>query len=209
MAEQIRIYPENPSIRIIERAVAVLKADGLVVVPTDTVYSFACDLRSVKAMRRLARIKGLKPKEAEFSIVFDDLSRLSQFTRPIPSTAFKTLKRCLPGPFTFILPASRSIPKLFEANRKSIGIRIPDHSIPRALAEQLDGPLVVSSVHDPDEVIEYTTDPELIAEKYGQQIELVLDAGYGDNSASTIVDLTSGEPELLRSGKGAIHLISS
>ena len=207
MAEQIRIYPENPSIKTIEQAVAVLRSDGIVVVPTDTVYSFACDLRSVKAMRRLARIKGLKPKEAEFSIVFDELSRLSQFTRPIPSSVFKTLKRCLPGPFTFILPASRSVPKLFEANRKTIGIRIPDHNIPRALAAQLDGPLVVSSVHDPDEVIEYTTDPELIAEKYAQQIELVLDAGYGDNSASTVVDLTEGHPELIRSGKGDTRLL--
>jgi tRNA threonylcarbamoyl adenosine modification protein (Sua5/YciO/YrdC/YwlC family) len=207
MAEQIRVYPENPSIKTIEQAVAVLRSDGIVVVPTDTVYSFACDLRSVKAMRRLARIKGLKPKEAEFSIVFDELSRLSQFTRPIPSSAFKTLKRCLPGPFTFILPASRSVPKLFEANRKTIGIRIPDHNIPRALAAQLDGPLVVSSVHDPDEVIEYTTDPELIAEKYAQQIELVLDAGYGDNSASTVVDLTEGHPELIRSGKGDTRLL--
>jgi tRNA threonylcarbamoyl adenosine modification protein (Sua5/YciO/YrdC/YwlC family) len=207
MAEQIRIYPENPSIKTIEQAVAVLRSDGIVVVPTDTVYSFACDLRSVKAMRRLARIKGLKPKEAEFSIVFDELSRLSQFTRPIPSSAFKTLKRCLPGPFTFILPASRSVPKLFEANRKTIGIRIPDHNIPRALAAQLDGPLVVSSVHDPDEVIEYTTDPELIAEKYAQQIELVLDAGYGDNSSSTVVDLTEGHPELIRSGKGDTRLL--
>ena len=207
MAEQIRIYPENPSIKTIEQAVAVLRSDGIVVVPTDTVYSFACDLRSVKAMRRLARIKGLKPKEAEFSIVFDELSRLSQFTRPIPSSVFKTLKRCLPGPFTFILPASRSVPKLFEANRKSIGIRIPDHNIPRALAAQLDGPLVVSSVHDPDEVIEYTTDPELIAEKYAQQIELVLDAGYGDNSASTVVDLTEGHPELIRSGTGDTRLL--
>ncbi len=207
MAEQIRIYPENPSIKTIEQAVAVLRSDGIVVVPTDTVYSFACDLRSVKAMRRLARIKGLKPKEAEFSIVFDELSRLSQFTRPIPSSAFKTLKRCLPGPFTFILPASRSVPKLFEANRKTIGIRIPDHNIPRALAAQLDGPLVVSSVHDPDEVIEYTTDPELIAEKYAQQIELVLDAGYGDNSASTVVDLTEGHPVLIRSGKGDTRLL--
>ena len=207
MAEQIRVYPENPSIKTIEQAVAVLRSDGIVVVPTDTVYSFACDLRSVKAMRRLARIKGLKPKEAEFSIVFDELSRLSQFTRPIPSSAFKTLKRCLPGPFTFILPASRSVPKLFEANRKTIGIRIPHHNIPRALAAQLDGPLVVSSVHDPDEVIEYTTDPELIAEKYAQQIELVLDAGYGDNSASTVVDLTEGHPELIRSGKGDTRLL--
>jgi tRNA threonylcarbamoyl adenosine modification protein (Sua5/YciO/YrdC/YwlC family) len=207
MAEQIRVYPENPSIKTIEQAVAVLRSDGIVVVPTDTVYSFACDLRSVKAMRRLARIKGLKPKEAKFSIVFDELSRLSQFTRPIPSSAFKTLKRCLPGPFTFILPASQSVPKLFQANRKSIGIRIPDHNIPRALAAQLDGPLVVSSVHDPDEVIEYTTDPELIAEKYAQQIELVLDAGYGDNSASTVVDMTEGHPELIRSGKGDTRLL--
>jgi tRNA threonylcarbamoyl adenosine modification protein (Sua5/YciO/YrdC/YwlC family) len=207
MAELIRIYPANPSIRTIEQAVAILKADGIVVVPTDTVYSFACDLQSVKAMRQLARIKGLKPKEAEFSIVFDELRRLSQFTRPIPSSAFKTLKRCLPGPFTFILPASRSVPKLFEANRKSIGIRIPDHSIPKALVEHLGGPLVVSSVHDPDEVIEYTTDPELIAEKYRREIELVLNAGYGDNSASTVVDLTDGHPKLIRSGKGDIRLL--
>lgn len=207
MAELIRVYPENPATKTIEQAIAVLKGDGIVVVPTDTVYSFACDLQSVKAMRRLSRIKGLKPKEAEFSIVFDGLRRLSQFTRPIPSSAFKTLKRCLPGPFTFILPASSLVPKLFEANRKSIGIRIPDHSIPRALAEQLGGPLVVSSVHDPDEVIEYTTDPELIAEKYRREIELVLNAGYGDNSASTVVDLTDGHPKLIRSGKGDIRLL--
>ncbi len=207
MAEIVRIHPDNPQESALEKAVKVLEEGGLIVYPTDTVYSFGCDLRQPKALERLARIKGLKVEKADFSIVFHDLSQLSQYTRQVDTPTYKMLKRCLPGAYTFILSANAEVPRLFKSKKKTIGIRIPDHSIPRALAQKLGSPLVASSVHDEDEILEYTTDPELIAEKYGKQVDLVVDGGMGNQYASTVVDLSGPEMRILREGKGAVDLL--
>jgi len=202
MAELIRVHPDNPSERSLRKVLEVLLKGGVIVYPTDTVYSFGCDLFQPKAIERIARIKGIKPEKADFSIVFDDLSHLSRYTRHVDTPTYKILKRCLPGAYTFILEAGSEVPKLFGANRKTIGIRIPDHMVPRTLVRLLEHPMIASSVHDEDEILEYTTDPELIAEKFDKLVDLVLDSGPGDLFASTVVDLSSGSPEIIRIGKG-------
>lgn len=207
MAEYIKIYPENPNERHIQRVVSVLKNGGVIIFPTDTVYSFGCDLNNAKAVERVARLKGIKPEKADFSIIFNDLSMLSTYTKSVDTPTFKVLKKALPGPFTFILQASSAIPKLFKNKKKTVGIRIPDNNIPRALVEALDNPIIASSVHDEDDVIEYTTDPELILEKFDNLVDLVIDGGFGDNFASTVIDYTGQEPEIIRHGKGDVDAI--
>lgn len=201
-----KIYPENPNARHIERVVEVLEKGGVIVYPTDTVYGLGCDIFNHKAVERVARIKGVKPEEANFSFIVHDFSQLSTFTRHVDNTTFKMLKKYLPGPFTFILNASSEVPKLFKNKKKTIGIRIPDNPIILEVVRQLGRPILTTSVHDDDEVIEYTTDPELIHEKYEGLVELVIDGGYGDNVPSTIVDCTNDEPFVVRQGKGLIDL---
>lgn len=207
MAEIVKIYPENPNPRAISQVVKVLKEGGVIVYPTDSVYSFGCDLSNSKAMDRVAWLKGVKKEKADFSIIFYDLSHLSDYTRQVDTTTYKILKRCLPGPFTFILTANNTVPKIFKNKKKTIGIRIPDNNIPREIVYALGNPIIATSVHDEDEIIEYTTDPEFIAEKFANQVDLVIDGGMGDNAASTVVDLTGDIPEIIRQGKGDINMI--
>ena len=202
MSELLKIYPENPNPRAIQKVCDVLRDGGVIIYPTDTVYSFGCDIRQPKAMEKVARLKGIKPRDANFSLIFYDLSQLSEFTRQVDTPTYKILRRSLPGPYTFILHASNAIPKLFQSNKKTVGIRIPDNNIPRAIVEELGNPVIATSVHDDDEIIDYTTDPEMIYEKYRKLVDIVIHGGVGDNSASTVIDLTSGEPELIREGKG-------
>jgi tRNA threonylcarbamoyl adenosine modification protein (Sua5/YciO/YrdC/YwlC family) len=204
MAELLKIHPENPQPRLLNRVVEVLQAGGVIVYPTDTVYAFGCDLHQPKALDRVARLKGLKKEKADFSIIFYDLSHLADYTRQVDTPTYKMLKKALPGPYTFILTANNTVPKLFKNKKRTIGIRIPDNLIPRTLAEQLGHPLIASSVHDEDEILEYTTDPELILEKYGHAVDLVIDGGMGELQASTVVDATGEAPQLIRQGKGAI-----
>ena len=207
MAEIVRIYPENPNPREIARVVEVLDRGGVIVYPTDTVYSFGCDISKPKAIERVARLKGLKPEKAEFALVFPDLSILSSYTKSVDTPTYKILNRCLPGPYTFILKAGSAIPKIFQKKKKTVGIRIPDNSIPREIVKELGRPIIASSVHDEDEIIDYITDPELIAEKFDKQVDLVVDGGMGDLFASTVVDLTEGYPEIIREGKGSLDLL--
>ncbi|MCB9203154.1 MAG: threonylcarbamoyl-AMP synthase [Flavobacteriales bacterium] len=204
MAKLLKIYPENPNERAIQEVVEVLQKGGLIIYPSDTVYGLGCDIFNAKAMEKLARIKGIKLAKSQFSIVCNDLSHLSEFTRPIPTPQFKLLKRALPGPFTFVLEASKKMPNTYK-NKKTVGIRVPDHSIPQQIVKKLGNPIASTSIHDEDDVIEYTTDPELILEKYDNLVDLVIDSGYGGNVASTIVDITSDEPEILRQGKGNLE----
>lgn len=207
MAELLKLYPENPSGRIIDKIVKTLKEGGVIIYPTDTVYSFGCDIHQQKAIERIARIKEVKPETANFSIIFHDLSQLSEYTQPIDNSTYKMLRRTLPGPYTYILTASNAVPKIFKNKRKTIGIRIPDNSIPREIVRALGNPIIASSVHDEDQIIEYTTDPELIKEHYDKLVDLVIDGGMGDNFASTVVDMTTGEPEILREGKGDVEAV--
>ncbi len=205
MAEFIKIYPENPNAKEIKKVVDILRAGGLVIYPTDTVYGLGCDITNTRALEKIARIKGVKLEKANWSFICADLSNLSDYVRQIDTATFKILKRALPGPYTFILPGNNNLPKDFK-KKKTVGIRIPDNSIAKALVEGLGNPIVSTSIYDEDELIEYTTDPELIFEKWENLVDVVIDGGYGGNMASTIIDLSQGEPEIIREGKGSIDI---
>lgn len=206
MAEFIKIYNENPNPKEIQKVVKVLKNGGLVIYPTDTVYGLGCDINNNKALEKIALIKGVKLDKAKFSFICDSLSHLSDYVKQIDSPTFKILKRALPGPYTFLLPGSNNLPKVFK-KKKIVGIRIPDNNIARSIVEALENPIVSTSIRDDDDVLEYTTDPELIFEKWKHLVDVVIDGGYGDNYASTIIDLTGSEPEVIREGKGSLEII--
>jgi len=203
MAELIKIYEENPNEREIDKVVKVLKQGGLIIYPTDTVYGLGCDITNTKAMEKVAKIKGIKLNKANFSFICYDLSNLSDYVKQIDSSTFKILKRKLPGPYTFVLPGNNNLPKAFK-NKSTVGIRIPDNNIIRELVKKLGNPIVSTSIYDEDDLIEYTTDPELIYEKWENLVDIVIDGGYGDNMPSTIIDLSEGEVTVLREGKGNI-----
>ncbi|WP_026055132.1 L-threonylcarbamoyladenylate synthase [Anaerophaga thermohalophila] len=203
----IKIYPENPNPREVEKVVDILRNGGIVIYPTDTVYGLGCDINHTKALEKIARIKGINPRKDHLSIICHDLSHLSDYTKPLDSTTFKLIKKNLPGPFTFILPASNNVPKFFKSSKKTIGLRIPDNNIITEIVRQLGNPILSTSIKDDDDVLEYTTDPELIHEKYKDVVDAVIDGGYGDNVASTIVDCTNGPVfEIIREGKGELEL---
>ncbi|MBL4592517.1 MAG: threonylcarbamoyl-AMP synthase [Flavobacteriales bacterium] len=202
------IHPDNPDKRKIDQTIQVLKKGGIIIYPTDTVYSMACDLNNRKAVERMAQIKGIKLDKANFSLICYDLSHISDYTVQFGNNIYKLMKRALPGPYTFILNANNSVPKLFKSKKKTIGIRVPDNNIARILVQELGNPLISTSVHDDDdEILEYITDPELIHEKYENILDLVIDGGYGKNEASTIIDCTGNEPEIIREGIGDIDII--
>ncbi|MFL1895644.1 L-threonylcarbamoyladenylate synthase [Aquimarina sp. 2-A2] len=205
MAKLIRIYEDNPNPKEIHKVVEVLKAGGLVIYPTDTVYGLGCDITNTRALERIARIKNVKLEKANFSFICKDLSNLSDYVKQIDNSTFKLLKRTLPGPYTFILPGNNNLPTVFK-KKKTVGIRVPNNAISLALVEALGNPIVSTSIRDEDEVIEYTTDPELILEKWDKLVDIVIDGGYGDNIPSTIIDLTEGEPVLVREGKGSTDI---
>ena len=205
MAQFIKIYEENPNPKQIARVVQVLRKGGLVIYPTDTVYGLGCDITNSRALEKIARIKGIKLAKANWSFICPDLSHLSDYVRQIDTATFKILKRALPGPYTFILPGSNSLPKDFK-KKKTVGIRIPANSIAQALVRELGNPIVSTSIYDEDELLEYTNDPELIYEKWGNLVDVVIDGGYGDNVASTVIDLSEDEPEIIREGKGSVDI---
>jgi tRNA threonylcarbamoyl adenosine modification protein (Sua5/YciO/YrdC/YwlC family) len=205
MAEFIKIYQENPNPKEIAKVVKVLQAGGLVIYPTDTVYGLGCDITKTKALEKIAQLKGVKLEKANFSFICNDLSHLSDYVKQIDSATFKILKRALPGPYTFILPGSNNLPKIFK-KKKTVGIRIPNNTIIRALVAELGNPIISTSIRDEDDVLEYTTDPELIFEKWQNYVDIVIDGGYGDNAPSTVIDLT-GYPEVLREGKGSLDIL--
>lgn len=202
----IRIYPENPNNKHIRQVVDLLEVGGIIIYPTDTVYAMGCDIKANKSIDKIARFKGLNPENPDLSLIFHDMSQLSEYTVIRDNTIFKLLKRNLPGPFTFIVRANNQIPKLFKNKKKTVGIRIPDNPIVKELVKELGRPIITTSIHDPDEIIEYTTDPELIHEKFREFADIVIDGGYGKNEASTIVDCTGDEPEIIRQGLGILEL---
>lgn len=206
MAQFIKIYPENPNEKEIAKVVKVLKEGGLVIYPTDTVYGLGCDITNTKALEKIAKIKGVKLEKANFSFVCSDLKNISDYVRQIDTPTFKILKRALPGPYTFILPGNNNLPKEFK-KKNTVGIRVPDNNIALELVRQLGNPIVSTSIYDEDEVLEYTTDPELIFEKWQNLVDLVIDGGYGDNYASTVIDLSDGEPVVIREGKGSLDIL--
>ena len=206
-ARFFKLYERNPEQKKIDQIVDLLNNSGVMIYPTDTVYALGCSINNRKAIERIARIKGITPGKERFSLIFDSLSQISEYARNIHTPIFKIIKKAVPGPYTFILHSSSKLPKLLNSSKKTVGVRVPDHNIPRVIVEQLGSPIITTSIRDDDEIIEYSTDPELIYEKFHNQVDLVIDGGYGNNVPSTIIDFTSDEPEVLREGLGDVSLI--
>lgn len=201
----VKLFNENPNLREVLKIVDVLRKGGLIIYPTDTVYGLGCDITNAKAVEKVARIKGVKVEKNNFSFICSDLSHLSDYTKPISSSVFKLMKKNLPGAFTFILDANNNLPKYFKG-KKTVGIRVPDNNIIHEIVKELGNPILSTSVHDDDEILEYTTDPELIYEKYQDKVNIIIDGGYGELVPSTIIDCTKDEIEIVREGKGILDL---
>ena len=206
MTQFLKIYEDNPNESAIKKVVEVLKNGGVIIYPTDTVYGLGCDITNTKAVERVAKLKGIKLEKANLSFICYNLSHISDYVKQIDTATFKLLKRALPGPYTFILPGNNDLPKVFK-NKKTVGIRVPDNSIIRAIIKELGNPIISTSIHDEDEIIEYSTDPELIFEKWQNKVDMVIDGGYGNNIPSTIIDLSGNEPEVIREGKGSLDIL--
>jgi tRNA threonylcarbamoyl adenosine modification protein (Sua5/YciO/YrdC/YwlC family) len=202
-----KLYEKNPEQNKIDRIVDLLRNNAVIIYPTDTVYALGCSINSRKGIEQLAQIKGITPGKERFSLMFDSLSQITEYARDIHTPIFKIIKKATPGPYTFILHSSNKLPKLLNTSKKTVGVRIPDHNIPRIIVEQLGNPIITTSIRDEDEVVEYSTDPGLIKEKFDHLVDLVIDGGYGNNIPSTIIDFTSGEPEVIREGLGTLDII--
>ena len=199
----IKIYPENPNAKEIDKVVSVLRDGGLVIYPTDTIYAIGCDALNVRAVESICKMKNINPQKSNLSIICYDLSNLSEYAK-VSNAAFKLMRKNLPGAFTFILPTSSELPKIYK-NRKEVGIRVPDNNIVRQIVKELGNPILTTSIHDEDdEILEYATDPELIFEKYERSVDVVIDGGYGGLIPSTIVDCTNDEFDIVRQGKGEL-----
>lgn len=202
----LRINPDKPDENSIRKAADILRAGGIIIYPTDTVYGIGCDITQPKALEKLCRLKGIKLAEANFSIICHDLSHLSDFARPISTSVFRVLRKALPGPYTFILEANNNVPKIFQSKKKTVGIRVPQNLIVQEIVKTLGNPIVSSSLHDADdEMLDYYADPELIYEKYNDKVDLVVNGGYGNIQASTVIDVSKGEFEVVREGLGSIE----
>jgi len=202
----LKIHPETPGQRQIQKAVEILRDDGVIVFPTDTVYGLGCDIFSNKAVERVARIKGISIEKANFSFLCYSLSQLTDYAKHVNNPTFKLMKQCLPGPFTFILEASSNVPRVFRSRKKTIGIRIPDNLIIRELVKELGNAILTTSIHDKDELLDYTTDPELINDAYKNLVDAVINGGYGNNVPSTVIDCTGPIPVIARQGIGIVEL---
>ncbi len=203
----LKIHPDNPSERQLKIVVNCLRQGGVIIYPTDTVYGLGCDIRQIKAVDRVAQIKGIKREKANFSIICSSLSELSNYSKPIPNHTYKVMRRALPGPFTFILNANNEVPHFFQSKKKTVGIRIPDHIVPIRIVEHLGNPIMTTSIHHEDEIVDYLTDPELIYERFYKLVDIVIDSGHCGNIPSTIIDCTGEEMFVVREGKGDISLI--
>lgn len=203
----VKIYEQNPEQKKIDSLLKILQNGGVIIYPTDTVYALGCSIMNRSAIDKLARIKGIKPGKERFSLLFESLSQVSEYAKNIHTPIFKIMKRAFPGPFTFILEASSKLPKLLSTPKKTVGVRVPKHNIPRTIVEQLGHPIITTSIRDEDDVIEYSTDPELIYEKFKFIVDAVVDGGYGNNNPSTVIDCTGNELEIVRQGLGDVDLI--
>jgi len=205
MAKLIKLYEENPNEKLIQEIVKALRNGGIIIYPTDTVYGLGCDINNTRALEKIAQLRGVKLEKANFSFVCESLSNVSDYVKQMDTATFKILKRSLPGPYTFILEGNNNMPSVFK-KKKTVGLRVPDNNIARAIVRALGNPIISTSIRDEDEVVEYTTDPELIYEKWENLVDIVVDGGYGGNIPSTVIDLTQGEPLLIREGKGSLEI---
>ncbi len=208
MSELVRIHPENPQKKKINHVVEVLRAGGVIIYPTDTVYGLGCDIFNTKAIERVKRIKGIKGKSVNLSFICHDLSNLAEYASHVDTPIFKMMKKALPGPFTFILESSSKTPRILKTNKKTVGIRVPDNLIPRLIVQELGNPIVTTSLHDDDEIKDYPTDPELIFQDYGKLVDLVIDGGPGKVIPSTVIDCTGKEPLIIREGMGEVAVLT-
>ncbi len=204
-ASFIRLYEENPDPRKITQVVNVLRSGGLIIYPSDTIYGLGCDIFNQKAVDKVRRIKNINDKKMDLAFVCYDLSHLSVYAKNVSTPVFKLMKKILPGPYTFILNASSKVPRILKVKKKKVGIRVPNNRIPREIVQELGNPIVTTSLHDDDKILEYATDPELIYEHYKNQVDLIINGGYGDNQASTIIDYSGEELEIIREGKGELY----
>ncbi|MGC6438151.1 MAG: L-threonylcarbamoyladenylate synthase [Flavobacteriaceae bacterium] len=204
MAEFVKIYPENPHPRAVSKVVNAFKKGGLVIYPTDTVYALGCDSKNLKAMQRLAQLKGQKLERTNMAFICHNLSHLSDYTAQLDASTFKLLKRYLPGAYTFILPSNKALPLPFK-KRKTVGIRVPDHPVILEIVEQLGNPILTTSIHDDDQIIDYTTNPEIIYDEWRNKVDIIIDSGFGGNIPSTVIDVTSQFPQIVREGKGEFY----
>jgi len=202
-AERVKIHPDNPQMSKIRHVVDVLRNGGIIIYPTDTIYGLGCDIFNAKAVERVSRLKGVKP--VQLSFICYDLSEISEYVKQLDTPLFKTMKKALPGPFTFILNSSSKVPKILNTKKKTVGIRIPDHDIPRLIVKELGNPIITTSLHEDDEILEYATDPDWIYEKFSNQVDIIIDAGYGNNIPSTVLDCTNEEMVVVREGMGKIE----
>ncbi|MBO0937032.1 threonylcarbamoyl-AMP synthase [Fibrella sp. HMF5335] len=203
-AELVKLYPENPDPQRVREVARALREGAVVIYPTDTIYGLGCDIHNARSVERVARIKGIKPQKNDFSFICYDLSHIADYAR-VSNQAFKLMKRLLPGPYTFILDATNNVPKLLNTNKKTVGIRVPDNNIPRQLVQELGNPIITTTLRDetPD-TVEYSTDPELIFEKYYHDVDIIIDGGIGGYEPSTIVDATTDEFRVVRQGLGEV-----
>ncbi len=204
MAQLIKIYPDNPNPKLISTIVECLNDGGIIIYPTDTIYGMGCDIQKTKTVEKIAQLKGINLQKANFSFICYDLSHISDYCKPLNNGTFRLMKKVLPGPYTFILNANNKVPKLFQSKKKTVGIRVPDNLITRSIIKELGNPLMSTSIHDDDDVVEYTTDPELIYEKFQNTVDIIIDGGFGDNHPSTVLDCTQEEIVIIRLGKGKI-----
>lgn len=205
----LRINPDNMLTNDIYRVVDILKNNGVIIYPTDSVYAMGCSLHAPKAIEKLGKLKKTEPEKLNLTLICSDLGQLSNFTRPIPNSIFRIMKKALPGPYTFILPANTEVPKLFlKQSKKTIGIRVPDNNICKAIVETLGCPLVSASVHHDDELVDYFTEAENIHEYYGKIVDAVIDGGYGNIHPTTVIDCTADEPQVLREGLGSLEILA-
>jgi tRNA threonylcarbamoyl adenosine modification protein (Sua5/YciO/YrdC/YwlC family) len=205
MSMLLKIHPNNPGARNFKLVMNCLMDGGVIIYPTDTVYGIGCDIYKSKAVERIAKIKGVKPEKANFSFICYDFSHLSDFTKPIDTSIYRIMKKALPGPFTFILNANNNVPKLFKSKKKTVGIRIPDNMICRTIVNSLGNPILTTSIHDKDNIVEYTIDPEIIFDRFKGVVDIVIDGGYGGIKPSTIVDCSDGSFTVIRQGLGNIE----
>lgn len=200
MSTFIKIHPDNPAERLVRQVVDILRDGGVIIYPTDTVYGIGCDITKSRAVERVAQLKGIKVEKSNFSFICHDLSNIADYTKPIDNSVFKMMKRNLPGPFTFILEANSNVPKILKQHRKTVGIRVPDNKIIVEIVKMLGNPILTTSLKVDDDILEYPTDPELIYEEYKNRVDAVIDGGYGGVVASTVIDCTGDEPEIVRMG---------